>query len=309
MGAAAPRLRGGVRLKLERNPGRRAGCSPGRVLDCRGVMLPVGERTLVMGILNVTPDSFSDGGLYLDPGAALGRALEMVAEGADIVDVGGESTRPGHTPVTEEEELRRVLPVIEALAGSIRVPISVDTSKAAVARAALEAGAHMVNDVWGLQGDPLMAAVAAEAGAAVVAMHNKKEAVYAGPMMEEVVGFLAESARRAAAAGIPPERLVLDPGFGFGKTAEHNLEVLRRLPEVVALGYPVLVGTSRKSTIGKVLGLPVDRRLEGTAATVALAIAGGAALVRVHDVRAMSLVARMADAVVRGWSEEEGAAS
>lgn len=270
-----------------------------RLLPCGRFRLEVGRRTLVMGILNVTPDSFSDGGRYLDVEAAVRRAHEMVEEGADIIDVGGESTRPGAVPVPEEEEKARVLPVIAALAASLPVPVSVDTYKAAVARAALAAGAAIVNDVWGLQRDPEMAAAVAASGAAVVVMHNRPAPDYAGDLMAEIKAFLRESAARARAAGVPDDRLVVDPGFGFGKTPEHNLEVTARLSELRGLGYPVLLGPSRKSTIGKVLDLPVGERLEGTAAVVALAAAQGADIVRVHDVRAMVRVVRMTDAVAR----------
>lgn len=264
--------------------------------------LTFGQRTLIMGILNVTPDSFSDGGRYNRLDAALARAEAMVEEGADIIDVGGESTRPGSTPVTAEEELARVMPVLERLAPRLSVPLSVDTSKAAVAERALGAGAALVNDVWGLQGDPALAGVVARAGVPVVVMHNKREAVYAGDLMEEIKAFLHASTERAVAAGLPREFVIVDPGFGFGKLPEHNLEVVRRLGELAGLGLPVLLGPSRKSTIGRVLDLPVEERLEGTAALVALGVAGGADIVRVHDVRAMSRVTRMADAVVRGWA-------
>lgn len=257
-----------------------------------------GERTLIMGILNVTPDSFSDGGRYNSTEAAVARALEMVDQGADIIDVGGESTRPGAVPVSEEEELARVIPVIRALAAVLPVPISVDTYKARVAHAAVDAGAGMVNDVWGLQGDPRMAATVAGLGVPAIVMHNRREAVYEGDLLEEIKAFLRRSLRIAEEHGIPRQRIVVDPGFGFGKTAEHNLEMMARLHELHELGCPVLLGPSRKSTIGKVLDLPVDQRVEGTAALVALGIAQGVSIVRVHDVREMRRVARMADAVM-----------
>lgn len=275
----------------------------------RGGALILGRRTLVMGILNVTPDSFSDGGKWLDPGAAEARAWEMVEEGADIIDIGGESTRPGHTPVPAEEELRRVLPVIRRLVqGGLPVPISVDTMKARVAEACLDAGAHIINDVWGLQRDPEMARVAARYQAPVVAMHNQEGTAYRD-LLGDITAFFRRSLAIAAEAGLPPELVILDPGIGFGKTATQNLDLLRDLRHFTALGRPLLVGTSRKSTIGKVLGgLPPEERLEGTAATVAIAIANGAEIVRVHDVRAMVRVARMTDAIVRpgrgGWREE-----
>lgn len=269
-----------------------------RQLDCRGKVLTLGERTLVMGILNVTPDSFSDGGRYADPGAALERALQMVEEGADIIDVGGESTRPGHQPVPADEELRRVMPVLELLVREVPVPVSVDTTKAVVARRALEAGAHIINDQWALRADPEMARVVAEYGAPLIIMHNQRGTEYRD-LMGDIVLFLEESIEMAERAGIPRERIIVDPGIGFGKTVEQNLEVIRRLRELDCLGRPVLLGTSRKSVIGKTLDLPVDQRVEGTAATVALGIANGADIVRVHDVKEMVRVARMTDAVVR----------
>ncbi|HET9016999.1 MAG TPA: dihydropteroate synthase [Thermomicrobiaceae bacterium] len=263
---------------------------------------PWGRRTYVMGILNVTPDSFSGDGLAGQAlPAVVERARAMVAAGADAIDVGGESTRPGHRPVGVDEELRRVVPVVAALAEALPVPVSVDTEKAAVAEAALRAGARVVNDVRGLTADPEMATVVAAAGAPVVIMHDRK-VERAERLIPDVARELSARIDRALAAGIAWERIIVDPGFGFGKTAALNLELLRRLRELTALGRPILVGTSRKGTIGQVLGAGPADRLEGTAATVALAIANGADLVRVHDVAPMVRVARMADAVVRGWS-------
>jgi len=259
-----------------------------------------GERTYVMGVINVTPDSFSGDGLAGKPQAALERALAMEAEGADIIDVGAESTRPGSTPISVEEELRRLIPVLELLASHLRVPISVDTYKAPVAERALASGAAMINDVWGLKADPGLAQVAARHDVPLVVMHNQKGTQYQD-LLPDILASLGESVRQAREAGVPDEHIIIDPGIGFGKTAQHNLEVLRRLREFQTLGYPILVGTSRKSTIGLVLGLPVDQRLEGTAATVALAIANGVDIVRVHDVKEMARVARMSDAIVRGW--------
>ncbi|MGQ9497429.1 MAG: dihydropteroate synthase [Desulfotomaculales bacterium] len=267
-------------------------------LSCRGYRLPLGRRTLVMGILNITPDSFSDGGKYLDPEAALARAREMEAQGADIIDVGGESTRPGHTPVGAEEELARVLPVLERLVRAVRIPISIDTSKAEVARRALEVGVHMVNDQWALA-DQGMAEVVAEAGVPVVLMHNQDGTAYRD-LLGDITAYFRERIKRASLAGIAREKIIIDPGFGFGKTAAQNLEVVRRLREFAGLGHPILIGPSRKSTIGKVLGLPVEERVEGTAAVVTAAILQGADIVRVHDVKEMVRVARMADAIVRG---------
>ena len=259
-----------------------------------------GKRTYVMGIINVTPDSFSGDGLGYDAEAALEQALRFQDEGADIIDVGGESTRPGSTPVTVEEEKRRVIPVIRLLASRLDVPVSVDTYKREVAREALAAGAAVINDVWGLKRDPALADLAAREGAPIVLMHNQQGLDYSD-LVPEALASLRASLRQALEAGVPSENVVLDPGLGFGKKPEHNLELLRRLAELKALGLPLLVGTSRKSTIGLVLDLPVEERLEGTAATVALAIANGADIVRVHDVKAMTRVARMSDAIVRGW--------
>ncbi len=274
-----------------------------QILRCGRATLEIGRRTLIMGILNVTPDSFSDGGRYHTVERAVERAREMVAQGADLIDVGGESTRPGAEPVAAAEELARVAPVIRALAVAVPVPISIDTYKAEVARAAVAAGAGLVNDVRGLQGVPDMAAAVAELGVPVVVMHGMREHVAGQPpnygdLMAEIKDFLRRSLALAEAAGIPGERVIVDPGFGFGKTAEHNLEVMARLGELHELGRPILLGPSRKSTIGKVLDLPVDQRVEGTAALVALAVAQGVDIVRVHDVREMSRVARMADAVM-----------
>ena len=269
-----------------------------------GRTLAWGRRTYVMAIVNVTPDSFTSLGPGTDPAAAVACALRHVAEGADLIDVGGESTRPGATPVAPHTEAARVLPVIEQLARRTDVPISIDTTKAAVAEAAVRAGAALVNDVTGLLGDPAMAPTVARLGTPVIAMANLR-----GEEFADVVGAVRARLRQSLAvarrAGIPREQVILDPGFGFGPSPAQNLELLRRLRALRRLGRPLLVGTSRKSTIGRVLGLPVAERLEGTAATVALAIANGADIVRVHDTRAMVRVARMADAVVRGWPDPE----
>ena len=267
-----------------------------------------GPRTYVMGIVNVTPDSFSGDGLGENMDAAVEQAVRFQAEGADIVDIGGESTRPvsvysGAGPISTKEELSRVIPVIEILANTLQIPISVDTYKAEVAREALSAGASMINDVWGFRRDPEMVAVAAGADVPVVLMHNQEHTRYCD-LVPEVLQKLAEMQRAAVVAGVREENIILDPGMGFGKTAEHNLEILRRLREFHSLNAPILVGMSRKSTIGYVLGLPVAERLEGTAATVALSIAFGADIVRVHDVKEMVRVSRMSDAVVRGWSRD-----
>ncbi|MGI8689635.1 MAG: dihydropteroate synthase [Thermomicrobiales bacterium] len=277
---------------------------------CGDTLLHWGAKTYMMGILNATPDSFSGDGVT-NVAAAIARAEQFVRDGANIIDVGGESTRPGATFVPEEEEQARVVPVIRALATRLAVPISVDTSRASVAAAALAAGATMVNDVWALHRDPALAGVVARAGAALVLMHNRAatatvdalgghyDDVRYADVVADVIAWLRESIAVAIAAGIPRAQLIADPGIGFGKTVAQNLTLMRRLPELGALGIPILAGTSRKSFIGLTLNLPVEDRLEGTAATVALAIAGGADIVRVHDVRAMARVTRMADAIIR----------
>jgi dihydropteroate synthase len=253
-----------------------------------------GSRVYVMGVVNVTPDSFSGDG-RLDPEAAVAHGLRLVAEGADLLDVGGESTRPGHQAVPAEVELARVLPVVRRLAASAGVPISVDTSKLAVAQAAVAAGAVMVNDVWGLQRSPEMARLAVERGCGLVVMHNRAEPGYQD-LLSEVEAGLRRSLELALAAGMPAERVIVDPGIGFGKTADDNLVILRHLERFKSLGQPLLVGTSRKSFIGRILGgLPPGDRLEGTAATVAAAVLRGADIVRVHDVGAMTRVVRVAE--------------
>jgi dihydropteroate synthase len=264
-----------------------------------------GERTYVMGIVNVTPDSFSGDGVT-DVEAAVGQAVAMFEAGADLIDVGGESTRPGSAEISSaEEELRRTIPVIERLAKEIDAPISIDTYKAEVARAAIEAGATLLNDVYGFRREPEMARVAAEAGVPAVAMHMQRGREFKDTMGNIIEGWLA-SLKIARERGLPEDRIILDPGFNFGWTVPQALEMLRRLDELRILGRPILVGTSRKSTIGKVLDdAPVDERVEGTAATVAIAIAKGANIVRVHDVKEMVRVAKVADAVARGWKETE----
>ena len=259
------------------------------------------ERTLVMGILNVTPDSFSDGGRFVDPGAALDRALGMATQGADIIDVGGESTRPGAAPVPADEERRRVLPVVEAIRAQSEVLISIDTSKAAVARAALDAGAGIVNDVTAGRGDMDMLPLAAKAGAGVVLMHmlgaprSMQEDPRYEDVTQEVCRFLADRARAAEEAGVARGAIAVDPGIGFGKTLEHNRTLLRRLPDLVGLGYAVLVGHSRKSFIGGALDLAVEERLEGTLAVTAWAVMKGAGIVRVHDAAPNARVVRMTE--------------
>ncbi len=266
-----------------------------------------GARTWVMGILNVTPDSFSgDGLLTAGPGtdpveAALAQARRMIDEGADLIDVGGASSRPGHVPLPEDEEIARVAPVIVALAAAIPdIPISIDTSSPAVAAAALDAGAHLLNDIWGVADDPAMVRLAADRGVPIVLMHNRTEARYRD-LVPEVIADLQRALDRALDAGVPWDHLIVDPGFGFGKTADHNLALLAALGTLRALGRPILLGTSRKSTLGRLLGLPTDQRVEATVATTVLAIAAGADMVRVHDVRENVRAARVGDAIVRGW--------
>nr|WP_109690565.1 dihydropteroate synthase [Tumebacillus permanentifrigoris] len=252
-----------------------------------------------MGILNVTPDSFSDGGRWSEVDLALEHAREMVAAGADILDIGGESTRPGHDPVSADEEIARVVPVIQRLAQELPgVPISIDTYKASVARAAVQAGAHLVNDVWGLRADPEMAKTCAELDVPVILMHNR-ETPHETDVLPNTLRELRECVELAHLAGIRDEQIWLDPGIGFGKTYEQNLYVMQQLDAICNLGYPVLLGTSRKSMIGNTLHLPVEDRVEGTAATVALGIAKGVEMIRVHDIQQMARIARMTDAMVR----------
>ncbi|PCN43076.1 dihydropteroate synthase [Brevibacillus laterosporus] len=268
-------------------------------LSCGTYNLPLHERTLIMGILNVTPDSFSDGGRYNQLDDAMRHAERLVKDGADIIDVGGESTRPGSQLVSAEQELERIIPIIERLSRDIDVPISVDTYKARVADEALRAGAHVINDVWGAKKDSEMAAVAARWNVPIILMHNREQMEYQD-FFPDYIKDLQESIQLALAAGVSEEMIVLDPGIGFAKTLQQNLEAMRRLDDLVALGYPVLLGTSRKSMIGKVLDLPVDERLEGTIATVALGIEKGCHIMRVHDVKAIKRTAMMMDAIKKG---------
>jgi dihydropteroate synthase len=262
-----------------------------------------GERTYVMGIINVTPDSFSGDGLLARGDEAVAIALDqaraMIADGADIIDVGGESTRPGHADVTQDEELRRVVPTVRALRDALApIPISVDTTKPNVAEAALDAGASLINDVWGIAADDAMLRVAAQRHVPIVLMHNRAQASYTN-LMAEVIADLERAIGRAVDAGVAWESVIVDPGFGFGKTPDHNLVLLRDLAALRILRRPILLGTSRKSTLGRVLDLPPEERLEATIATTALGIAAGVDMVRVHDVRANVRAARMADAVLR----------
>ncbi len=258
-----------------------------------------GSRTYVMGIVNVTPDSFSGDGLGDDRGAAIAQGLRMVEEGADLLDVGGESTRPGHVPISATEEIARTEEVIRKLSKEAGVPVSIDTYKIDVAEAAVAVGATIVNDVWGLARTPALAELAARHDCALVVMHNQDGTDYPGDVIAEIKRFLRASVDEAIAAGVPRERILIDPGIGFGKTADQNWEVIRRLEELRELRQPVLIGTSRKSFIGKLLDLPVTDRVEGTAATVTAAIMRGADVVRVHDVREMVRVVRVADRMSR----------
>ena len=267
-----------------------------------------GVRTYVMGVINVTPDSFSGDGLAGDVSALVEQALRFQGERADILDIGAESTRPGHDKVSLDEELARLMPALEAVAGEVSLPISVDTYKAEVARIAVDAGATIINDIWGLKAEPELAKVAAESGAGLVLMHNQKGTRYTD-LVPDVVASLQTSVKTAIEAGVPQENIIIDPGIGFGKTPDQNLAVLAGLPALKVVGCPILVGTSRKSTFGRLLDLPADQRVEATAATVSLAIAGGTDLVRVHDVKEMARVCRVTDAVVRGWRPQGWKAS
>ncbi len=275
-----------------------------RTLEIRGRRFILGPRAWLMGIVNVTPDSFSDGGVYFDPRRAVERGLELVADGADIVDVGGESTRPGSRPVPAAEEIGRILPVIEGLRKQTRALLSVDSTKAAVAQAALDAGADIVNDTSAFRFDPAMPGVVARTGAGVVLMHMQgtpltmQNAPHYDDLLGEIGAFLSDRIRVAEAAGIPRERLIVDPGLGFGKTVEHNLELLRRQADFHALGRPLLLGFSRKAFLGAILGLPPDERLEGTIAAAVLSVERGAHILRVHDVGPVARAVRSAEAIL-----------
>ena len=279
--------------------------------SCGSSIFHWGRRTYIMGVVNVSPDSFSGDGIA-DAEQAVAKGKQLASEGADIIDVGGESTRPGSTPISTDEELGRVIPVVEKLAKDVSVPVSVDTYNLEVARQALNAGANVINDIWGLQKEPALADLAAEKGVPIVLMSNQRDS-HCQDIMPAVTSDLKRAIKQALTAGVPWEYIIIDPGIGFGKTQEQNLEILQRLEELQILGRPILLGSSRKSFIGWVLDLspeqrlnkvafvpPGDERLEGTAATVAISIAKGVDIVRVHDVREMALVCKMSDAVVRG---------
>lgn len=267
------------------------------VIECGPYKLEMSGRTLIMGILNMTPDSFSDGGRYNAVDTALERARQLIQDGADIIDVGGESTRPGYEQISSEEEIERVVPIIECLAQEVNVPISIDTYKADVARAALKAGAHIINDIWGAKADPDMAKVAADTGAPIILMHNREAKPYQD-FMRDALNDLYESIQLVKGAGVKDEQIILDPGIGFAKTLEENLLMMRNLRIITSLGYPVLLGTSRKSMIGHTLQLPVEERVEGTIASVCLGIQQGCSIMRVHDVKENARAARMMDAML-----------
>lgn len=272
-------------------------------MDIGNLKFNPGERTYIMGILNVTPDSFSDGGKFSVLDSAVFHAVQMAEEGADIIDIGGESTRPGHLEVSEEEELERVIPLITELVKVLKIPVSIDTSKAVVAREAVRAGASMINDVWGFKNDPDIAMVAAESGVVCCLMHNRCTTEYKD-LITEVKYELGESIDIALSAGVKRDRIIIDPGIGFGKTVEQNLEVMARLSELREMGYPLLLGTSRKSMIGLSLDLPVNERLEGTIATTVIGINSGCSIIRVHDVKENIRAARMTD-IILGYSSDE----
>ncbi|MBC6973663.1 dihydropteroate synthase [Bacillus sp. Xin] len=266
-------------------------------LRCGEYTLDLNKKTLIMGILNVTPDSFSDGGNFDEVNAAVSHAKEMVENGADIIDIGGESTRPGFAKVSVEEELGRVIPMIQAVSKEVKVPISIDTYKAEVAEQAIEAGAHVINDVWGAKAEPKIAEVAAHYNVPIILMHNRENTNYHN-LIADMIADLYESVKIAKDAGVPDENIILDPGIGFAKTPEQNLEVMRNLEQLHVLGYPVLLATSRKSFIGHVLDLPVEERVEGTGASICLGIEKGCEMIRVHDVKEMARMAKMMDAMI-----------
>ncbi|MGN7478875.1 dihydropteroate synthase [Solibacillus silvestris] len=266
-------------------------------LTLNGIELDFKKETFVMGILNVTPDSFSDGGKFNSVEKAVAQAKKMVADGAKIIDVGGESTRPGYTRIPDEEEIARVVPVIQALIKEVPAIISIDTYKSNVARAAIEAGAHIINDIWGAKADPEIAKVAAELNAPIILMHNRKDDHYEN-FFADFLEDMQESIAIAKAAGVREEHIILDPGIGFVKNLNESIETMQRLDELVALGYPVLLATSRKRMIGSILDLPVEERIEGTAATCAFGVQKGCHMMRVHDVKEVARTVKMIDALI-----------
>ena len=284
----------------------------GILLEWGPYRLDLARRTHVMGVLNVTPDSFSDGGLFLEREKAVEHGIAMAEEGADFIDIGGESTRPFSRSISSDEEIERVVPVIETLAREITVPVSIDTWKGNVAREALQAGASMINDISGLRLDPALSSVAAESGVPVTLMHMKGTPanMQKNPVYEDLVGeikeFLEDAVRKAVEAGIREDLILVDPGIGFGKTFDHNLQIIKKLSSFLSLGKPLLIGTSNKSFIGEVLGKKVDERVTGTMATVAVAAMNGAHVVRVHNVKEAVETVRMVDAIKRGRVKEPG---
>ena len=272
-------------------------------LVLNGITLDYTKETFIMGILNVTPDSFSDGGKYNSVEAALAQAKKMVADGAKIIDVGGESTRPGYERISDEEEIARVVPVIKALVREVPAIISIDTYKSAVARAAIEAGAHIINDIWGAKADPAMASVAAHYHVPIILMHNRPHQIYKN-YWSDFKADLEESIAIVKKAGVPAEHIILDPGIGFVKNLEQSIETMQRLDELSAMGYPVLLATSRKRMIGSILNLPVDERVEGTAATCAFGVMKGCHLMRVHDVKEVARTVKVMDALMGKYTVE-----
>lgn len=274
-------------------------------LTLNGIPLDFAKETFVMGILNVTPDSFSDGGKYYHVEAAIEQAKKMVADGAKIIDVGGESTRPGHERISDDEEIARIVPVIKALLVEVPAIISVDTYKASVARAAVEAGAHIINDIWGAKSEPEIAQVAAELNVPIILMHNRANTNYGPDFWATAKADIEESIAIAHKAGVPDTHIIVDPGIGFAKTTAQNILMMQHLGDLVAMGYPVLLATSRKSMIGNVLKLPVEERVEGTGATVVYGIDKGCHMIRVHDVKEMARATYMADVLVGKRTYEE----
>lgn len=266
-------------------------------IKCGPHQLDFSKKTYIMGILNTTPDSFSDGGKYNSIDQAVEHAKEMVENGADIIDIGGESTRPGYTVISEEEEIERVVPIIEAISKHVSVPISIDTYKAKVAQSAIEAGAHIINDIWGAKADDKMAAVAAEYNVPIILMHNRHDRNYSF-FIRDVLNDLYESINIVKQAGVRDDQIILDPGIGFAKDLKENILMMQNLDTLAALGYPVLLGTSKKSMIGQALDLPVKERMEGTGATVCYGIQKGCQIIRIHDVKEMSRMAKMMDVLM-----------
>ena len=262
-----------------------------------------GLRTYVMGIINVSPDSFSGDGFDCDVQGVIDQGLRFQTEGADILDLGAQSTRPGYQEITNDEELRRLMPALEGLIDTVDIPISVDTHKPVIAKAAIETGASIINDIWGLKYNPDIALISAEYETPIVMMHNQSTTDYSD-LIPNMLESLNNSINLALQSGVAKRNIIIDPGIGFGKTPDQNLEIIKRLKEFLTLGYPILIGTSRKSTIGYILDAPPDQRIEGTASTIALSIAEGVDIVRVHDVKEMVKVSRMTDAIVRGWRPE-----